>query len=58
MGAEDHFPAVSQQLFDRRKRGDQTVLIGDFPLFQRNIEITSDQDFFSFYIDIIYCFLI
>ena len=56
MRAENYFSAVSDQFFDRRKSSYQTVLICDFSIDQRNIEVASYKDSFSFYVDIIYGF--
>ena len=57
-GAENYFSAVSDQFFDRRKSSYQTVLICDFSIDQRNVEVASYKDSFSFYVDIIYGFFV
>ena len=58
MRAENYFSAVSDQFFDRRKSSYQTVLICDFSIDQRNVEVASYKDSFSFYVDIIYGFFV
>ena len=54
MRAEDYLSTVCNQLFDRRKCCYDTVLICDFSIDKRNIEVTSYKDSLSFYINIIY----
>ena len=58
MGAQDYLSAVSDQLLNGGKRCNQTVLIGDLSILQRNVEVTSAENSFSLYIDIINGFLI
>ena len=58
MRAENYFSAVSDQFFDGWKSCYQTVLICDFSIDQRNVEVTSYKDSFSFYVDIIYGFFV
>ena len=58
MGAKDNLSSVCDQLFDSRKRCNQTVFICDFAFLQRYVEVASAKDAFSFYVDIINGFLI
>ena len=58
MGAQNYLSAVSDQLLNGGKRCNQTVLVGDLSILQRNVEITSAENSFSLYIDIINGFLI
>ena len=58
MGAEDYLSAVCDQLLDSRKCCYQTILVCDLAILQRYVEVASYQDALSFYIDVIYRFLI
>ena len=58
MGAENYFSSVSDELFDGRKCCYDTGLICDHAIFQRNVEIASNQDTFALCVDIIDRFLI
>ena len=42
--AEDDFRAALDELADGRKRSDDTGLVGDLAVLQRDVEIAADQD--------------
>ena len=58
VGAKDNLSAVSDQLLDGRQRCNQTILVCDLAILQRYVKIASYQDTLSFYVDVIYRFLV
>ena len=58
VGAKDDLATVSNEFLDGRKRGDQTVLVGDLAVFQGDVEVTAYEDFLAFYVDIVNGFLV
>ena len=58
MGAKDNLSTICNKLLDCRKSCYQTVLICNFTVLQRYIEVASYEDFLAFYVDVINRFLI
>ncbi len=58
MRTKNYFSSVSNQFFDCWQRCYQTIFISNFSFLQRNVKITANQYFFSFYIDIINRFFV
>ena len=56
--AKDNLSTICNKLLDCRKSCYQTVLICNFTVLQRYIEVTSYEDSFAFYVDVINRFLI
>ena len=53
MRTQDDSSSVSDQFFDRRQSCYQTVFVGNLSIDQRNVEVTSYQNFLAFYINVI-----
>ena len=56
--AKDYFAAVFHQFFNGRQCCCDSVFISDHTIFQRYVEITSYQNAFALYFQIIYCFFL
>src|SRR5699024_1469790 len=46
MGAKDHFSAICDQFFDRRKGCYETILVRNLAVLKRNVKIAANQDSF------------
>ena len=57
MAAQDYLAAVSNQLFDGGQGGNNTLVIRNDAVLHGYVEITANQNPFSFYLNVINCFL-
>ncbi len=58
MAAQNDLAAVSDELLDRGKRGDETVLVRDLSVLKRHVEVAAAKYALALDIDIIYRFLV
>ncbi len=58
MAAENHFPAVRDQFFDRGESRHQTVFVGNLAALQRHVEVAAKKHALSFDIDVIHGFFV
>ena len=58
MGAKDDLAAFTEQIFDRGKRFDNPLVARDNTVFEGDVEIASDKNFFAGNIDILDGFLV
>lgn len=50
---KDQFCVVIQQIFDRWQRGNDPLVVGDHTVLQRYVEVTTGQNRFVGYVDIL-----
>ena len=58
MGAEDYFCIVGNQVLNGRQCSNNSFVVCDYAVFERNVKIAADKDAFAGYLDIFDCFFI